>query len=153
MTKCKKNRSLRNPFQIFSVCSVGTPTPPARVRSPALACSGVVWLYYSWDNTALSVRDVKQGCSVRTYAFKIMHRPKRTWMTQRKSKGPETDRYPAWMWLLQTGACRSRNCRAHVAPYGCSTQYSHSKKKEDPKSFQPRYETNKQTHVSLWSDD
>ena len=34
-----------------------------------------------------------QGCSLRTHAFKNMRELKRTWMTKRKSRGPETYRY------------------------------------------------------------
>ena len=40
-----------------------------------------------------SAREVKQECRLRAHAFKIMHGPKRTWMTKRKSRGPETYRY------------------------------------------------------------
>ena len=29
------------------------------------------------------------------HAFKIMHGRKKTWMTKGKSRGPETNRYPA----------------------------------------------------------
>ena len=39
-----------------------------------------------------AAREVKQGCSLRTYAFKIMRGLKRTWMTKQKSRGPETVR-------------------------------------------------------------
>ena len=49
-------------------------------------------VYYSCSATS-SARDVKQGCSLRTHAFKIMRGLKRTWMTKRKSRGPETYRY------------------------------------------------------------
>ena len=54
-----------------------------------------------------SARDIKQGRSLRTHAFKNMRRLKRTWMTKRKSRGPETYRYGRhiyptkveWSWL------------------------------------------------------
>ena len=70
-------------------------------------------------------RDIKLRSSLCMHAFKFMHGLKRTWMTKRKSRGPETGRYPACMWLLQTEACQSRNCKALVAQNGCSTQASH----------------------------
>ena len=63
-------------------------------------------VYYSCSATS-SARDVKQGCSLRTHAFKIMRGLKRTWMTKRKSRGPETYRHgrhlnptkAEWSWL------------------------------------------------------
>ena len=56
-----------------------------------------------------SARGVKQGCRLCTHAFKIMHGRKRTWMTKRKSRDPETDR---WCWHAQTPK------RRNVAAYG-----------------------------------
>ena len=63
-----------------------------------------------------SARDVKQGCSLRTHAFKIMRRLKRTWMTKRKSRGPETNR-----------SCRHAQTprRRNVAAYGRAIENGH----------------------------
>ena len=54
-----------------------------------------IWVYYPCGSATSSARDVKQGCRLCAHAFKIMHGRKRTWMTKRKSRGPETNRYPA----------------------------------------------------------
>merc|ERR1711954_361554 len=52
-----------------------------------------IWVYYAYGSATSSARDAKQGCRLCTHAFKFMHGRKRTWMTKRKSRGPETDRY------------------------------------------------------------
>ena len=36
-----------------------------------------------------SARVIKQGCNLRTHAFKIMRRLKRTWIIKQKSRGPK----------------------------------------------------------------
>ena len=53
------------------------------------------WERYLTSISPPSARGVKQGCRLCAHAFKIMHGRKRTWMTKRKSRGPETNRYPA----------------------------------------------------------
>ena len=85
------------------------PHTTVRVRFPARACAVWIWVYYSCGSATSSARDVKQGCRLCTHAFKIMHGRKRTWMTKRKSRGPETDR-----WCRHAQTPRKRN----VAAYG-----------------------------------
>ena len=64
-------------------------------------------MYYSCGSAAPFGWDVKPRSGLRAHAFMIMRGPKRTWMTKRKSRGPETDRYPAYMYLLQTEGLHS----------------------------------------------
>ena len=52
-----------------------------------------IWMYYSCGSAASFRWDVKPRSGLRAHAFKIMRGPKRTWMTKRKSRGPETYRY------------------------------------------------------------
>ena len=68
---------------------IGLLTERLRVRIPPEA-QVAKWI-------RLLAHNVKQGCSLRTHAFKNMRGLKRTWMTKRKSRGPETGRYPAFM--------------------------------------------------------
>ena len=56
-------------------------------------CAGWIYVYYSCGSAASFGWDVKPRSGLRAHAFKIMRGPKRTWMTKRKSRGPETDRY------------------------------------------------------------
>ena len=49
-----------------------------------------ILVYYSCGGAPSSARDVKQGCSLRTHAFKNMRGLKRTWMTK-LSLGVQTD--------------------------------------------------------------
>ena len=60
-------------------------------------CAGWIWVYYSCGSAASFGWDVKPRSGLRAHAFKNMRGPKRTWMTKRKSRGPETGRYPAFM--------------------------------------------------------
>ena len=53
-------------------------------------CAGWIWVYYSWGSAASFGWDVKPRSSLCAHAIKIMRGPKRTWMTKRKSRGPET---------------------------------------------------------------
>ena len=52
-----------------------------------------IWVYYPCGSAASFGWDVKPRSGLRAHAFKIMRGPKRTWMTKRKSRGPETYRY------------------------------------------------------------
>ena len=63
-------------------CDFQASSPRLRFR-----CHQPTW---SQGNVPSSARDVKQGCSLRTHAFKTMRGLKRTWMTKQKFRGPET---------------------------------------------------------------
>ena len=52
-----------------------------------------IWVYYPCGSAASFGWDVKPRSGLRAHAFKNMRGPKRTWMTKRKSRGPETYRY------------------------------------------------------------
>ena len=55
--------------------------------------SAWIWVYYSSGSAASFGWDVKPRSGLRAHAFKNMRGPKRTWMTKRKSRGPETYKY------------------------------------------------------------
>ena len=68
--------------------------PPPNQKGPGFKsrpghCAGWIWVYGS---AASFGWDVKPRSGLRAHAFKIMRRPKRTWMTKQKSRGPETYR-------------------------------------------------------------
>ena len=52
-----------------------------------------IWVYYPCGSATSFGWDVKPRSGLRAHAFKNMRGPKRTWMTKRKSRGPETYRY------------------------------------------------------------
>ena len=93
---------------------------PAMQKVPGLnpSCAAWIWVYYSCGSAKSSARDVEQGCRLCMHACKSMHGRKRTWMTKRKSRGPETGRYHApthcppkseMGWLQQMSAVRKKN--------------------------------------------
>ena len=87
-----------------------------------------IWACYPCGSAATARWDVKPRSGICMHAFKIMRGPKRTWMTKRKSKGPETYRYgrhinptmAEWSWLhtrhlrlLKSLSVQCRNLRAN----------------------------------------
>ena len=52
-----------------------------------------IWVCYPCGSAASFGWDVKPRSGLRAHAFKFMRGPKRTWMTKRKSRGPETYRW------------------------------------------------------------
>ena len=56
-------------------------------------CADWIRVYYACGSAASFRWDVKPRPGLRAHAFKNMRGPKRTWMTKRKSRGPETYRY------------------------------------------------------------
>ena len=52
-----------------------------------------IWVCYPCGSATSFGWDVKPRSGLRAHAFKIMRGPKRTWMTKRKSRGPETYRW------------------------------------------------------------
>ena len=52
-----------------------------------------IWVCYPCGSATSFGWDVKPRSGLRAHAFKNMRGPKRTWMTKRKSRGPETYRW------------------------------------------------------------
>ena len=117
----KKNETVRRPLESDHLQVL---LPPFEMQTHIEKVGGVYCLLiniscpghrvYPWERYLSSIfppsaRGVKQGCRLCTHAFKIMHGRKRTWMTKRKSRGPETDR-----------SCRHAQTprRRNVAAYG-----------------------------------
>ena len=61
--------------------------------NPGRAAWILVYYWYSCGSIASFGWDVKPRSGLRAHAFKNMRGPKRSWMTKRKSRGPETYRY------------------------------------------------------------
>ena len=94
--KIRKNRFLFSESHGVVVSTVDSPhNDPGSIPGSGGAVG--IWVYYPCGSATSFGWDVKPRSGLRAHAFKNMRGPKRTWMTKRKSRGPETGRYPAFM--------------------------------------------------------